>query len=105
MRNDPSEPVRLMREYLAAEYRATLDGREAILQVGARPPQWLQRDDLVFLTAWNPRSTPRGDAENRIALAALRTAIEPFARVHDALGTDARRTWHEPSLLAIGLPL
>ena len=100
-----SEPVRLMREYLDATYRATIDGRAVVLRIGTAPPDWLRQQDLVFITAWDPRSTPRGDAENRAALAALRAALEPHARVHDGFGADAGCTWHEPSLLAIGLPM
>ena len=100
-----SEPVRLMREYLDATYRATVDGRAAVLRIGASPPDWLRHEDLVFITAWDPRSTPRGDAENRAALATLRAALEPHARVNDGFGADAGCTWHEPSLLAVGLPL
>ena len=59
----------------------------------------------MFLTAWDPGSIPRGDAENRSALAAMRAALERHARVYDGVGADAGLTWHEPSLLAVGLPL
>lgn len=100
-----SEPVRLMREYLAADYRASVDGREAVLRIGAAPPSWLAHEDLVFITAWNPRSIPRAEADNRAALAALRDALGGHARVHDAVGSDPDGAWHEPSLLAIGLAL
>ena len=50
-------------------------------------------------------ATPRDDAANRAALAALRSVLASHARVHEAVGADAGLTWHEPSLLAIGLPL
>lgn len=99
-----SEPVRLMREYLDAEYRASVDGRDAVLRIGKPPPSWLRHEDLVFITAWNPRSIPRTETQNRAGLAALRDALAPHARVHEAAGSGAGGTWHEPSLLAIGLP-
>src|SRR5688572_2934081 len=100
-----SDPVRLVREYLDADYRATVDGRAVLLRIGAPAPSWLRDVGLVFLTAWNPRSTPRPDAENRVALAALREALAQHAPVHDGVGADVQDTWQEPSLLAIGLPL
>lgn len=105
MPTDDSEPVRLLREYLDADYRARVDGREAVLRIGRAPPSWLGRDDLVLITAWNPRSIPRAEARNRAELAALRDALAPHARVHEAAGSGAGGNWQEPSLLAIGLPL
>ena len=105
MQRIDEDPVRLMRAYLEAEYRATIAGRPLVLAIGGHPPAWCD-DDLVVLTAWNPRSMPRADAENAAALESLRRALAPHAQVHEAIGCDAARTsWAEPSLLAIGLSL
>ena len=57
-----------------------------------------------FITAWNPRSRPRGEAENLAAqrelLASLQDHDERVA-LYPAIGIGVEG-WHEPSLFVVG---
>src|SRR5690606_29273008 len=70
----------LLAAYLRARYRVALaPGRWLELHVGRPPPEplarWQPRAPLTLVTAWNPRSQPRTEAENARADAALRADL------------------------------
>ncbi len=59
-----------------------------------------------FITAWNPHSLPRGDADNLAAqkrlLASLRESSS-VAQILPALGVGRVDDWSEPSLFVVGI--
>lgn len=98
--------------YVRARYGLTLaDGTEAPLPLG-RPAPALARAmaetgarTAAFITAWNPGSVERPEAENQAAQDRLKAAIAA-AGGHwlPAEGRDPDGGWaSEPSLIALGL--
>jgi hypothetical protein len=55
-----------------------------------------------FITAWNPMSEVRAEAENLAAQRELFGALKqlPGASIHPAIGVASQ--WHEPSVFVIG---
>lgn len=70
---------------------------------------WLQAegyDSAAFITACNPHSETRTEAENCEALARLQSAVEALGLpALNAVGRAQVADHHEPSLLVPGLPL
>lgn len=58
-----------------------------------------------FITAWNPKSKARPQAENLLAQRKLHQALKqtPGAIIHPAIGVGSQ--WHEPSLFVIGVEI
>lgn len=100
----------LARAYLAASYRWEADGTWHPLRIGAPAPELEARfpaaDGFGFVSAWNPHSVPRTDAQNRVADEALQSVLEatglPF---RPGFSAAANRIWREPSWVAAGMPL
>ncbi|SDD73990.1 DUF3293 domain-containing protein [Aquimonas voraii] len=101
------EPLYRATDYVVEDPR--LQCRLRIDEPCERLSHWLRLQGYAaaaFITACNPRSEIRTDAENREAMARLRSAVE-------ALGLPALRglgraqvgDHHEPSLLVPGLAL
>jgi hypothetical protein len=102
-------PASLIRAYEATDYRVLAPvaftmkvGRRSIeleglyRRTGART--------ATVITAWNPRSEKRADAENEAAQAKLVADLEQAGLAHlPALGADPEEEWKgEVSLLVLG---
>lgn len=98
----------LLAAYLRARYRVALaPGRWLELHVGRPPPEplarWQPRAPLTLVTAWNPRSQPRTEAENARADAALRADLAAAGwPVLPAENSDREGRWREPGWLVAG---
>ena len=98
--------------YARAHYFVALpDGSEARLKLGRPCPPladaMAERNAVTacFLTAWNPESVPRGEAEKQAAQTRLKARLEARGlRWLAAEGRDPDGGWvSEPSLVALGL--
>jgi hypothetical protein len=90
------------------DYRVCLDPAEwASIRIGQPPPASLRtiigRRPWGLITAWNPRSQPRADADNLAAQRELLSALSrsPEALIFPAIGVGTSG-WSEPGLFAIG---
>ncbi len=100
----------LLTEYRASTYLVCVDAAQwSPIHVGAPLPEVLQT--LVgeypwgFITAWNPRSTPRAEAVNTDAqhrLLATVRASAGLAALYPGVGIGTHG-WYEPSLFVLGL--
>lgn len=97
----------LLAAFRGAHYLVCLDASEwADIHVDRPLPASLQR--LVgtrawgFITAWNPQSIARPDADNLAAQRELDSALRqlPNTIIRPAIGVGS--DWHEPSLFVIG---
>ena len=100
----------LVEAYLAADYRWELDGRWHPLPVGKRATDletaFPQATSFGLLSAWNPHSVERPEAENRSADEALAAALDASGLPHRAAFSSARnRTWREPSWIVLDMPV
>ena len=104
-------PASLIRAYEATDYRV-LEPAPFIMKIGRRS---LELEDLyrrtgartaTVITAWNPRSEKRTDAENDAAQANLIGDLERAGLAHlPALGADPKGEWKgEVSLLVLDAP-
>ncbi len=98
----------LLDAYLAARYRIDPDGACLALRVGTPAPaalaSVLPAASYTLVTAWNPRSLPREQADNHAADAALHTGL--LAHGMQCLRTcacDGNGRWREPGWLVAGL--
>jgi hypothetical protein len=98
--------------YRATDYAvedARLHCRLRIDEPCERLSHWLRVQGYAaaaFITACNPHSEIRTDAENREALGRLRSAVEALGLpALNAVGRAQVGDHHEPSLLVPGLPL
>jgi hypothetical protein len=98
----------LLDDYRAASYSVDADGERIELRVDTHCPALdavLRRrgaDRWAMMTAYNPRSDVRPDAENEEAQRALEAALAGFTLLPSVGGsTDGR--WSEPGVLAIGI--
>lgn len=102
----PSEALQWA--YARTDYRVRLPaGGAAHLQVGHPLPTEVmallpdRETPWAFITAWNPRSTPRPRSANRAAqrqlLAALRSGGAALIRAAEGVGIEG---WREASLFA-----
>ncbi|MEO7065964.1 MAG: DUF3293 domain-containing protein [Rhodanobacter sp.] len=102
----------LLAEYRASTYLVCLNASQwSSIHIGTALPETLQA--LVngrgwgFITAWNPRSIRRADAENAAAQQQLLAAIRAstgFVALYPGIGIGTQG-WYEPSLFVIGLGL
>jgi hypothetical protein len=109
---DAAERRRLEAAYLATDYVVDdprLRCLLAIDRVSTPLAQWLRaqgRDCAAFITAWNPRSLSRSEADNLFAQQQLRAAIHALdLQALQAVGRSRLDDYREPSLLVPGLPL
>jgi hypothetical protein len=112
--SDP-ERERLLAAYRDTRYvirpHACTGGVEQVLRVGALHPPLDSalaargHREWAFITAWNPGSQQRGDAENRRAQERLVSQLVAGGwTVADAIGEAEDGRWSEPSLFVPGLP-
>jgi hypothetical protein len=107
-----SIPRQTIEAYLTTDYSIWGD-RRLVLRVGQRNDDiavLYQKYDVssaAVLTAWNPYSEPRSDAENKAAQDELISEINRLGLRHEpGHGADSAGKWPpEPSRLVLGLDL
>ena len=103
-------PQSTIEAYLATEYRITGE-RPLVLRIGQRNVQLAalyrahSADRAAVLTAWNPYSEPRPDAQNRAAQSQLISELDRLGLHHEpGHGADPTGLWPpEDSRLVLGL--
>lgn len=100
----------LVRAYLAAEYRWERDGEWLGLHVGAPAPAVSARYPAArtagLLSAWNPHSVARSDAENRAEDERLQAdLVASGCAFRPAFSSSSNRTWREPGWLVIDMAM
>jgi hypothetical protein len=105
----PAPPPGLLEAYLATRYLAGPAGAEAEARIGRRSAAidaLLEAEGAssgVFVTAWNPYSRARGEAENGAAHRALVLRLAAWRTLpHTGVSADGR--WAEEGLFALDLP-
>ena len=98
----------LVHAYLAAEYRWECDGEWLDLRIGAPAPAVRARYPAArtagLLSAWNPHSVERPDAENRAEDERLQAdLVASGCAFRPAFSSAANRSWREPSWLVIDM--
>lgn len=98
----------LVHAYLAAEYRWECDGDWLDLRIGAPAPAVRARYPAArtagLLSAWNPHSVERPDAENRAEDERLQAdLVASGCTFRPAFSSAANRSWREPSWLVIDM--
>lgn len=104
------DPHVLMQAWLAARYRVLLDGGWVPLAIDAPLPAVLDRHvagaPCALLTAFNPGSVPVDASRNRLADAALRSAIDTGGwRRLPSLADAVDGSWPEPGWLIVGIDM
>ncbi len=105
--------VALVAAYRTTDYRVDLEGGTFTLRVGEYSPELARLlatttlSSAGFITAYNPYSIARNDAENRAAHASLRDSCAAMGlRIIDGVGVGRTGDWPgEASLLVLGLDL
>ena len=100
----------LVQAYLAAEYRWECDGEWLDLRIGAPAPAVPGRYPAAraagLLSAWNPYSVVRPDAENRAEDERLQAdLVASGCAFRAAFSSSSNRTWREPSWLVIDMAI
>lgn len=100
----------LLHAYLEADYRWELLGEWRHLRVGetsaAIDDAFPEATRYGLLSAWNPHSVERADAENRAADQALQfQLLQAAITFQPAFASAWDRSWREPSWLALGMPV
>lgn len=100
----------LVQSYLDADYRWELDGQWHPLPIGAVARElqaaFPHARSFGLLSAWNPHSVERPEAENRAEDEQLGAALDASGLVHRAAFSSARnRTWREPSWIVLDMPV
>lgn len=101
----------LIAAYAATHFRVTGVPDPFVLQVGQRSAalealhEAYSVGSSAFLTAWNPRSQPHSDNENRAAQAEMESALTVAGYVLlKGVGEDPSGRWPgEESVLALGI--
>lgn len=98
----------LVRAYLQADYRWEQAGEWHHLRIGEPAPAiedaFPQAACFGLLSAWNPQSVPRADAENRADDEALhRQLLDSGLAYRPAFSSAHDRSWREPSWLVAGM--
>jgi hypothetical protein len=109
-RQPRSQIAPLVQAYLDADYRWELDGLWHPISIGAQAPAleaaFPEAREFGLLSAWNPYSIERPEAENRAQDEALHAALLASGLPHRAAFSSARnRTWREPSWIVMDMPL
>lgn len=98
----------LHRAYLGAVYRWGVRGHWRRLRIGAPVPELEAAHpgarSFAMLSAWNPMSSPRPDAENRREDERLQAAIAEggWASLH-GFASAPNRNWREPNWILIDI--
>lgn len=100
----------LVHAYLAAEYRWERDGDWLDLHIGAPAPAVRARYPAArtagLLSAWNPHSVARPDAENRAEDERLQAdLVASGCAFRPAFSSSSNRSWREPSWLVIDMAM
>lgn len=100
----------LVHAYLAAEYRWERDGEWLDLRIGAPAPAVSGRYPAAraagLLSAWNPHSVARSDAENRAEDERLQAdLVASGCAFRPAFSSSSNRSWREPSWLVIDMAM
>jgi len=105
----PIQPRGLLAAYRATRYLAGPPGAEAEARIGERSEAIDRLLDAhgaasgVFVTAWNPESRARGEAENRAAHGDLVRRLAAWRSLpHRGVSPDGR--WAEEGLFVLDLP-
>jgi len=111
MGHDSCEGEDLLATYLAAHYKVTGTAKPFVLRVGHRSAELASvhlangAKCSAFITAWNPRSVVRSEADNRASQKRLESDLAAIGVTLVAgIGEDPARLWPgEPSVLAVGI--
>ena len=112
MGDDSSAGEDLPAAYLAAHYKVTGTAKPFVLRVGHRSAELASMhlangaNSSAFITAWNPRSVVRSEADNRMSQKDLESELAAIGVTLVAgTGEDPTGVWPgEPSVLVLGLP-
>lgn len=109
-RQSPSPVAALVQAYLDADYRWELDGEWHALSIGARASElestFPNARAFGLLSAWNPHSVERPEAENRAEDERLNAALHATGLTYRAAFSSARnRSWREPSWIVLDMPV
>ena len=104
----PPAPGELLAAYLDARYEVLAPGGSCLLRPGHRAlpalAAALPATCWTVITAWNPGSRPRPEADNRQADAALQAELDALGlRRLPTLASDAEGNWPEPGWLVADL--
>ena len=107
--DDDARIVALVQAYLDADYRWEQLSEWRHLRVGEAAPAiddaFPEATRFGLLSAWNPQSVPRSDADNRSADQALQfQMVQSGIPCRPAFSSAQDRSWREPSWLAVGMP-
>ena len=111
MGDDSSGGEDLLATYLAAHYKVTGTAKPFVLRVGHRSAELASvhrangANCSAFITAWNPQSVVRSEAENRASQKRLESELTAIGvRLVAGTGADPAGVWPgEPSVLAVGI--
>jgi len=108
-RRPDRRPETPLSAWLGTRYRAWLPAGELALAIGAPFPTGAgvpSGQSFALITAWNPGARRRDRFRNEVDQRRLRRRLSRLAAsVHEASGASPDGRWHEPGLLALGLPL
>ena len=109
-RQSQSRIASLVQAYLDADYRWERDGQWHAMAIGARARELEAAFPLAasfgLLSAWNPHSVERADADNRAEDESLNAALQASGLPYRAAFSSARnRTWREPSWIVLDMPV
>jgi len=101
----------LLTTYRAAHYRVTGTAKPFVLRVAHRSAELASvhlangANGSAFITAWNPQSVVRSEAENRASQKRLESELTAIGvRLVAGIGEDPAGVWPaEPSVLAVGI--
>ena len=107
---DDARILALMHAYLDAEYRCELEGQWHGLEIGQRAlaleAAFPEGREFGLLSAWNPLSVERPEADNRAADEALQATLEAKGiACRPAFASARNRSWREPCWIVADLPL
>ena len=106
----PAHIAHLVQEYHAADYRCEIDGSWLPLAIGEVATEleaaYPQSRTFGLITAWNPHSLERPEAENRAEDEVLAALLGASGLPYRPGFCSARnRSWREPSWTVMDMPL
>lgn len=107
--DDDARILVLLQAYLQADYRWEQMGEWRHLRIGQAAPDidaaFPEAGCFGLLSAWNPQSVPRPDAQNRAADQAMHlTLVETGVICRPAFSSARDCSWREPSWLVANMP-
>jgi Protein of unknown function (DUF3293) len=111
MGGDSSGSGDLLAAFLAAHYKVTGTAQPFVLRLGHRSAELASlhlangANCSAFMTAWNPQSVIRSEADNRASQKRLESELAAIGvRLVTGSGEDPTGVWPgEPSVLAVGI--